>query len=146
MEIINRAWLSLISEIDDITKADDDKIKAEYFSEMKNLVKAGANLDLQYNDGWTALISASRYSNSDYSLETVQKLIKAGADLDLQNKTNDRCISYLSRFNPDSLALIKYLFSQKISINFKTEKNIMEILFYIGVLLGFRKRHPIIKY
>jgi len=51
---------------------------------VKELIKSRANLDLQNNNGYTALMMASSYSNTDSSLKTVKELIKAGANLDLQ--------------------------------------------------------------
>jgi len=51
---------------------------------VKKLIKAGANLDLQDDDGNTALIWAS-YSNY---IEIVKELIKAGADWNLKDDEN----------------------------------------------------------
>jgi ankyrin repeat protein len=52
---------------------------------VKELIKSGANIDIQDKEGWTALMLASRYSNDTSSLETVKELIKSGANLNLQN-------------------------------------------------------------
>ena len=44
------------------------------------LLQAGADVNLQKIDGWTALILASRNCNKDSSMECVRELLKAGAD------------------------------------------------------------------
>lgn len=59
---------------------------------VKKLIKAGANLDLQSNIGWTALMYSSQNDNSlpSSTTETLDILVKAGADLnkrDLSGKT-----------------------------------------------------------
>ncbi len=49
------------------------------------LLKAGANIDLQKNDGWTSLMMACRNSRTDSTNETVKLLISEGADINLKD-------------------------------------------------------------
>ena len=61
------------------------------------------NLDIQDSDGWTALMIASRDSNSDSTENTVKMLIEAGADLNLQHSDGSTALMIASRSsNTDS--------------------------------------------
>ena len=51
--------------------------------QVKNLLESGAKVDLQDNDGWTALMYAARYSDS---LATMTLLLDAAADVKIKNK------------------------------------------------------------
>ena len=63
--------------IDFATNGDIDGIKA--------IIREGIDLDLKNVDGNTALMGASRYSNTTSSLDTVKLLIDSGANLELQD-------------------------------------------------------------
>jgi hypothetical protein len=59
---------------------------------VKLLINSGANLNIQNNDGETALMLALKYSDKYSSLETVKLLINSGAKLDIQNKDGDTAL------------------------------------------------------
>ncbi len=68
---------------------------------VKLLIEAGANLNLQEKNGWTALMSASR--NSTKSTEnTVKMLIDAGCDLNLQDNDGWTALMLASRYSTKS--------------------------------------------
>ncbi|GBG31919.1 Ankyrin repeat and protein kinase domain-containing protein 1 [Hondaea fermentalgiana] len=63
------------------------------------LIERGANLDLQNNNGDTALMLACRYEQPD----TAQLLAERGANLDLQNNNEDTALMLACRFEqPDT--------------------------------------------
>jgi len=83
---------------------------------VKELIKAGANLDLQDNEGFNALMLASNNTSNYSYLEVVKELIKAGANIDLQNKYCDTCLSFLVKYS-NSLEIIIDLISRGLSVN-----------------------------
>jgi ankyrin repeat protein len=58
--------------------------KEGYTATVQALIGAGADLNLQDNDGWTALMLAAAKDHT----ATVQALIGAGAALNLQKKVS----------------------------------------------------------
>ena len=75
-EIISLREVERLGEelIDSAMNGDLDKVE--------NLIEAGANVNLQSKDGYTALIWASKYGY----VEIVEKLIEAGANVNIKNK------------------------------------------------------------
>ena len=59
---------------------------AKTAEEVKLLLEKGIDINHQDLNGNTALMAASKYSNTSSTQETVEVLIKAGANLDIQNK------------------------------------------------------------
>ena len=79
--------------------------------EIKWFLDNGANPNLQNNAGTTALMYASRYSNTDSNLETVKLLLDHGADLNLQSNTGWTALILSSRYsnttsNPETVKLL----------------------------------------
>jgi ankyrin repeat protein len=57
-----------------------------YEKMVAKLISAGAKLDLQDINGWTALQNSCRSCNTDSTINIVKMLIDAGANLDLSQK------------------------------------------------------------
>jgi len=93
---------------------------------LKLLIKSGTSIDrrlpvvdLQDNDGWTALMWASMYSNKSSSLETVKVLIEAGASLDIQSSNGYTALMMASDYSTStsSLETIKVLIESGASLD-----------------------------
>ena len=56
-------------------------------------------MNLQNNDGYTALMIAARYSNTTSTEKTVELLLKAGADVNIQNKKGYTALVLAARYS-----------------------------------------------
>jgi hypothetical protein len=63
------------------------------------LLSNGADINLQKNDGWTALMLAARYSNTDSNVETVKLLLDNGADINLQKNDGWTALMLAARYS-----------------------------------------------
>ncbi len=83
------------------------------------LLKAGAKIDLQENEGWTALMMASLYSRTDSTHETVQLLLEAGADVDLREKDGWTALMMACRYykTDSTIATIELLLEADANID-----------------------------
>lgn len=63
------------------------------------LLREGAKIDAQDNDGWSALMYASRFSFSTSSFATVKLLVNSGANLDLRNNNGWTALMLATRFS-----------------------------------------------
>ena len=92
---------------------------------IESLIKAGANVNVKANDGWTPLMSAA---GSNINLEVVKVLIKAGANVNA--KANDGWTPLMSAaknyFNPE---VVKFLIKAGADI-FATDNNGKTVLDY----------------
>ena len=71
--------------------------------EVERLIKSGADLNIRDNDGWTALIWASRWDR----IEVVKLMIEAGANLNIRNnRGNTALILASSRNHPEVVKLL----------------------------------------
>jgi ankyrin repeat protein len=72
-------------------------------SEYADKIVESADLNLQNKDGYSALMMAARYANTDSSEKTVEMLIDAGADVNLQNSDGLTALMMAARYaNMDS--------------------------------------------
>ena len=83
---------------------------------VKILLEQGADVDLQSNDGNTALIYASR----DGNLETVKFLLEQGADINLQS--NDGWTALIMALRFGNLGIMKFLLEQGANVNLQDDK------------------------
>lgn len=71
---------------DIVLKTSTYPILNEYLKIYFQTDKGRKNINLKNNNGETALMLASKYSNTDSSIETVKILIDYGANVNLQDK------------------------------------------------------------
>ena len=92
--------------------------------EVRSLIKSKANVNLKDNDGWTALMYASRYQND---ADIIQLLIDNGARINDKNNFGSNSLQLAACYsnNPDILA--KLLENQKTSANDLLKAFIMAI-------------------
>ena len=64
---------------------------------IKTLLDSGAEIDSKNNDGYTALMLASRYSNSTSSIDTVKLLLDYGADPNGRTTSGATALMYASK-------------------------------------------------
>ena len=86
-------------------------------------VSVRVDIDSPNGDGWTALMLATRYSNNDSSLETVEALIRAKAKLDLQTKDGWTALMLASRHSNtnSSLETVETLIRAKANLDLQTK-------------------------
>src|SRR5690606_20342830 len=70
----------------------------EYLKIYLQTDRGKQEINLKDKHGWTALMSASKYSNKDSSIETVKLLIENGADVNLQNYDGNTALMIVSEF------------------------------------------------
>jgi ankyrin repeat protein len=70
---------------------------------FSSLLEHGANLDMQDEDGYTALMYAVRDVNRDY----VRTLLEKGAKRDLKNNHGDTAEDMARSYRPELLCLFK---------------------------------------
>lgn len=86
-------------------------LATDNFEELKRLLTAGAHVNTQDADGWTALTNAANKSNA----ENILLLLDAGADVNIPTKNNDTALNWtLYRFNED---ICKILLDSGAAIN-----------------------------
>lgn len=90
---------------------------------LQKLIDAGANLDIQNNDGWTALMDAAHRSH----FEIVQALIAAGANLDIQNNDGKYAYElYVPTFNLFTCISTRNTMNRLRGISFKRDYSKLE--------------------
>ncbi len=55
---------------------------------VKLLLEKGADVNIQENDGWSALMMACKYNDTDSNNETIQLLLDYDPDTTIRNKSN----------------------------------------------------------
>ncbi|ANB50888.1 putative ankyrin repeat protein [Powai lake megavirus] len=67
------------------------------------------DIDVQDNNGWTALMWACRYANESYSFDLIDMLLDKGADTDLINHQGMSAMNILVKYhkNTKNLNIIK---------------------------------------
>lgn len=97
---------------------------------VKELIKAGVDVNKSYKDGDTPLITAIRSSNNVSKLDVVKELIKAGADV---NKVGVRshsplCIAARSQQYQSQLELVKELIKAGADVNYNNSNGQISVL------------------
>lgn len=86
-------------------------LATDNFEELRRLLTAGAHVNTQDADGWTALTNAANKSNA----KNILLLLDAGADVNIPTKNNDTALNWtLYRFNED---ICKILLDSGAAIN-----------------------------
>ena len=90
---------------------------------IKALIAKEPNINYQDNDGWTALMIASRFSNEESSLESVKLLIDSGADLDLREEKDATALMLSVAVNntTSSLETVETLINAGADLNMKNK-------------------------
>jgi len=94
-----------------------------YSEIVKLLVDVQADVNIQKNNGWTALILASTYSNTSSNIETVKLLIDAQADINIRNIYGLTALVYAS-INSDTssnIETIKLLIDAQADVNIQND-------------------------
>lgn len=86
----------------------DDRIKTKI---VKMLIRAGCNVNLQDNDGNTALSVATRYSD----IKIVKLLINAGSNVNLHNREGWTALMIASRYS--NIKIVKLLIDAGADVN-----------------------------
>ena len=88
---------------------------------VKILLRYGADVNLKDNEGWTALMLAALYSNTDSNVSTVKLLLDAGADVNLKNNEGWTALMLSARYsNTDSNdSTVKLLLDAGADVNLK---------------------------
>ena len=87
------------------------------------LLTAGADVNMQDNDGFTALMMASINCNEMSSMECVRELLQAGADVNLQTENGWTALMMVSKYcNEDSsMECVRELLQAGADVNLQTE-------------------------
>ena len=77
---------------------------------IKLLLENKADINLQDNDGWTALTVSLKYLNTNSSLETVKLLLKNGANVNIKNNKGRTPLMVASKYSKEySSEIVKLL-------------------------------------
>jgi ankyrin repeat protein len=109
--------------------------KDEFYNYIKNKIAIKGNLDYKDEDGWTALMMASRYSNDASSLETVKALIDAGAKLNMQNNEGYTALMLASGLSnkTSSLETVKILIEAGANLDLQHKDGFTALMLASGV-------------
>jgi len=102
-----------------------EAVESNNLKMVKELIKAGANLDILDNIGNTALILASYRNN----IEIAKELIKAGANVNSQDKYGSTALIYASYKN--NIEITKELIKAGADWNLKNYDNDYYFLNYL---------------
>jgi ankyrin repeat protein len=104
---------------------DTSKHLIEDIIEYKNIINK------QNNNGWTALMIASRNSNTYSSIDTVKELIKTGADINKQNNNSWTALMFACKYsNTDStLDTVKELIKTGADLNIQESTGWTALMF-----------------
>ncbi len=91
---------------------------------IKKLLAEGVDINSQNSKGWSALMYASKYSNTESSLETVKLLIDSRADLNLKDNDGWTALLFASRYSntTSSLETVKLLIDSGADLNLQNSK------------------------
>lgn len=98
-------------------------IESKCFDRIENLIKEGANINFQGEDGKTVLINAIESKN----LEVVKLLVEKGADLNIQDDWGYTALKY----SFGNKFILKYLLEQNIDVNIPNRKGTTPLMFFI---------------
>ena len=70
-------------------------------NEVINMIDSGVNVNVINGYGYTALMLACVYSNSNSSLETIKLLIKSGANVNTKNIGGNTALMIASQYSND---------------------------------------------
>ena len=92
---------------------------------VKKYIKEGSDVNIQDEDGWTALMNASYYNNK----EILEMLLDANADINMQNKFDKTALMYAVQYKHTGIIemlenIDLYKLRKKLNVdNNKTLKN-----------------------
>ena len=86
-----------------------------------NYIRVIKNYEDFYEEGWTVLMFASRYSNTTSNNETVELLLQNNADPNIQNYGGETALMMASRFSntESSIKTVEYLLKYSADPNIK---------------------------
>jgi ankyrin repeat protein len=84
---------------------------------VKLLINNEANVNLQHNDSYTALIFVSQYSKRKSSTETVKLLIENEANLNMRDKYDRTALMLACRYPNENFSTIKLLIKHRVINN-----------------------------
>jgi ankyrin repeat protein len=89
---------------------------------IDELIKAGADVNLQYKNGTTALMMAVQFTKAYSSEEIVKSLINGGADVNIQDKSGLTALMLAARFSNtiSTNATVKMLIDAGADMNLQT--------------------------
>jgi len=91
-------------------------------ADVKELVEAGANINVKDGNGWTALMFATDKKH----LDIVKYLVEKGADINVKDKFSSSALTYAILRN--SLDIVKYLVEKGADINVKNDKGVTALI------------------
>ncbi len=102
------------------------------FETVKLLVDKDADLNIQNNEGWTALHMATRYSNTESTFETVKLLVEKGADLNIKEEEGWTALHLAAAYSntESTLETVKLLIDAGADVNIinTDEKYVLDYL------------------